>query len=144
MGATSNGLAFVGSQDGDVTELKQFYPEAVLVDSKAQVNDYRVQLEEYLQGVRKEFTIKQDITGTSFQEAVWQQVAQIPYGQVSNYTKIAQAINRPQAIRAVGTAIGKNPLLMVIPCHRVLTKTGKLGGYRGGLQMKQTLLNLEK
>jgi O-6-methylguanine DNA methyltransferase len=64
-------------------------------------------------------------------------------GTVSNYTQIAQNIDRPKAIRAVGTAVGKNPLLIVIPCHRVLTKTGELGGYRGGLEMKQALLSLE-
>jgi O-6-methylguanine DNA methyltransferase len=68
----------------------------------------------------------------------------IPYGAVTNYTEIAQAIGRPKASRAVGSAIGKNPLLMVIPCHRVLTKAGQLGGYRGGVAMKKSLLDLER
>ncbi|WP_162149788.1 methylated-DNA--[protein]-cysteine S-methyltransferase [Companilactobacillus nodensis] len=70
--------------------------------------------------------------------------SKIPYGAVSNYSKIANAINRPKAVRAVGTAIGRNPVPLVIPCHRVLAKNGTLGGYRGGLAMKSDLLQLER
>lgn len=143
IGATDKGLAFVGSWDQGLSELKQFYPKAVLEDNAKLIAEYQIQLEEYLNGVRKEFTLKIDISGTPFQTEVWQELQKIPYGTVSNYTQIAQNINRPKAIRAVGTAVGKNPLLIVIPCHRVLTKTGELGGYRGGLEMKQALLSLE-
>lgn len=144
VGATELGLAFVGSQEGTVAELRRFYPERDLIADKTVIEPYILQLSEYLQGRRQTFDFKTDITGTPFQKAVWKQLQKIPYGQTSNYSLVAQQIDRPKAMRAVGTAIGKNPLLMVIPCHRVLTKTGQLGGYRGGLTMKKALLNLEQ
>lgn len=143
LGATDKGLAFVGSWDHGIAELKQFYPDAILEDDFEHVIKYEEQLEEYLEGSREEFTFMLDTSGTTFQEAVWQELKRIPYGEVSNYTKIAKAINKPKAVRAVGTAIGKNPVLIVVPCHRVLTKAGDLGGYRGGIKMKRALLDLE-
>ncbi|ALB28887.1 cysteine methyltransferase [Companilactobacillus heilongjiangensis] len=143
IGATYKGLAFVGSRDKGIDELREFY-DCQLVDSIDQVRPYVEQLTEYLNGTRQQFDLSIDITGTPFQEDVWKTLQSIPYGTVTNYTEIAQSIGRPKASRAVGTAIGKNPLLMVIPCHRVLTKSGKLGGYRGGLGMKQALLKLEQ
>ncbi len=142
IGATAEGLAFVGSEDGDVSELQKFYQDE-LIDDKQAVNDYAIQIAEYLNKQRQAFTLPIDISGTAFQEKVWRQVVEIPYGKTTNYTKIAAAIGRPKAVRAVGTAIGKNPILMVIPCHRVLTKDNDLGGYRGGLDMKRSLLKLE-
>lgn len=144
LGASTEGLSFVGSRDEDVTELNDFYPHTDLVATKTGLEEYRDQLAEYLSGQRSEFTIKTDISGTSFQESVWHELQKIPYGDTTNYTKIAEAIGHPKAVRAVGTAIGKNPLLMVIPCHRVLTKDNKLGGYRGGMAMKRDLLLLEE
>ena len=144
LAATEKGLAFVGSMDQSIDELEAFYPQVSLVDDIASVEKYFRQISEYLNGQRKNFSIKLDISGTDFQEAVWQQLQKIPYGEVKNYTQIAEAIGQPKAYRAVGSAIGKNPVLMVIPCHRVVTKEGNLGGYRGGLKMKQELLALEK
>lgn len=144
VGATESGLAFVGSQDKTIAELRQFYPQSDLIDDETIVRPYVAQLTEYLQGTRQSFDLKTDINGTPFQNAVWEQLQKIPYGQTSNYSLIAQQIKRPKAMRAVGTAIGKNPLLMVIPCHRVLAKDGHLGGYRGGLAMKRELLKLEQ
>jgi len=143
IGATDKGLAFVGSRDRDITELREFY-DCQLVDSIERVKPYIAQLTEYLSGARQQFSLPLDIVGTPFQEDVWHALLNIPYGAVTNYTGIAQSIGRPKASRAVGTAIGKNPLLMVIPCHRVLTKSGQLGGYRGGLGMKRDLLKLEQ
>lgn len=144
LGATTKGLAFVGSADQTVAELKQFYPKAQLTAVKALQGDHATQIQEYLTGQRQKFTLPLDITGTSFQESVWQALLQIPYGQTTDYTQIAQTIKHEKASRAVGTAVGKNPVLMVIPCHRVITKSGQLGGYRGGLPMKQVLLALER
>ena len=80
--------------------------------------------------------------GTPFQNKVWQRLQQIPYGQTQSYSQIAQSIGRPQAVRAVGTACGKNPWLIIVPCHRVLSKTG-LGGFALGLKVKSKLLHLE-
>jgi len=143
LAATNNGLFFVGSQDRDVAELKKFYPEVELIDDLAKLQAYEVQLAEYLNGERQEFTIPTDISGTEFQNSVWGELSKIPYGQTTDYSKLAIAIGRPNSYRAVGTAVGKNPLLMVIPCHRVLSKNQTLGGYRGGLEMKRQLLKLE-
>ncbi len=143
IGATKKGLAFVGSRDGSIDEIKQFY-DCQLFHDHQQVAVHAKQLEEYLTGKRQAFNVNTDISGTSFQKDVWQALKKIPYGAVTNYTEIAQAIGRPKASRAVGSAIGKNPLLMVIPCHRVLTKAGQLGGYRGGVAMKKSLLDLER
>jgi len=143
LAATDKGLAFVGSADKNKLELEKFYPKAELIENKVPLIESAKQLTEYLTGVRKVFTLHYDLTGTKFQELVWKELFQIPYGETINYTQLAQRINHPKAVRAVGTAIGRNPLLMVIPCHRVITKTGSLGGYRGGLVMKQNLLKLE-
>ena len=92
---------------------------------------------------QKTFDLKLDISGTAFQESVWKALKQIPYGQTKSYTQIAEEINNPKAVRAVGSAIGRNPVLMVIPCHRVVTKTGTVSQYRGGVTMKENLLSLE-
>ncbi|CAJ1176057.1 Methylated-DNA--protein-cysteine methyltransferase, inducible [Companilactobacillus paralimentarius] len=143
IGATANGLAFVGSRDQGLAELQQFY-DCPLIENEDKAAPYLDQIKEYLAGQRKTFTLKTDITGTEFQESVWRALLQIPYGAVTDYTSIAEKIGRPKASRAVGSAVGKNPLLMVIPCHRVLTKAGKLGGYRGGVAMKEALLTLEQ
>lgn len=141
--ATAKGLTFVGSRDGSIDEIKQFY-DCQLIQIRPKVVAYATELAEYLTGKRQSFDVATDISGTAFQESVWQALEKIPYGTVTDYTSIARQIGRPKASRAVGSAIGKNPLLMFIPCHRVLTKSGKLGGYRGGLAMKQSLLKLER
>lgn len=89
------------------------------------------------------FTIPIDVYGTAFQLAVWNTVREIPYGETHSYSEIAERIQKPNAVRAVGTAVGANPLLITIPCHRVIGKNGKLTGFRGGLAMKKELLKLE-
>ena len=101
------------------------------------------ELAEYFEGTRKLFTITLDIQGTAFQKLVWNQLRKIPYGKTCSYKEIASRINRTKAFRAVGNANGKNPLCIVIPCHRVIASDGSLGGYSGGLAMKIKLLNLE-
>jgi len=144
LAATAKGLSFVGSQDKGMSELKAFYPEVTeLTDNITELAVVAQQLKEYLTGKRKSFDVKTDVKGTEFQKTVWQQLSQIPYGQTTDYSKLATKIGRPQAYRAVGTAVGKNPLLMIVPCHRVLTKSGLIGGYRGGPTMKRELLALE-
>ena len=85
-----------------------------------------------------------DLYGTKFQKSVWTELQKIPFGETSTYSDIAEKINKPSAFRAVGSAIGANPVMIVIPCHRVIGKSGKLTGFRGGLLMKQKLLALEK
>jgi methylated-DNA-[protein]-cysteine S-methyltransferase len=102
------------------------------------------QLEEYFSGSRKSFSIPLDIRGTSFQKDVWQQLLAIPFGQTRSYGELAKQLGRPLASRAVGAANGRNPLSIVVPCHRVIGSSGKLTGFAGGLDTKARLLELEK
>ena len=105
---------------------------------------YKEALISYLNQHSTTFACPIDIEGTPFQKEVWQALQEIPYGETMTYQEISEKIGRPRAVRAVGTAIGKNPLLMVIPCHRVIGSKGQLTGYRGGLAMKQALLTFEQ
>lgn len=102
------------------------------------------QITEYLHGKRKTFDLTLDFHGTSFQKKVWQKLSSIPYGKTFSYKEVASQINQPLAVRAVGRANGKNPLCLVIPCHRVISADGSLGGYSGGLVLKNKLLQLER
>lgn len=146
--ATAKGLCFVGSQNMQYEELtlwvEKHYPGSQLIEDREQLQQYMVELIEYFEGERISFTIPFDYKGTAFQLAVWSELCEIPYGQTKSYSDIANRINKPSAVRAVGAAIGSNPVLIVVPCHRVIGKNGKLTGYRGGLEMKTQLLNLER
>ena len=101
------------------------------------------ELQEYFAGRRTEFTFPIEAEGTDFNRKVWKQVARIPYGKTKTYGEIARTIKNPGASRAVGTANGRNPIPIVIPCHRVVAAGGKLGGFGGGLPLKRKLLDLE-
>ena len=103
-----------------------------------------VQLQEYFDGKRTRFTLPLHFSGSNFQERVWQEIARIPYGKTISYSELARRAGKPQAIRAAGTNTGRNPLGIVIPCHRVLAKDGGIGGYAGGLERKRHLLELEQ
>lgn len=103
------------------------------------------QLRLYLKGKLRNFDIPVDLfTGTAFQKQVWRKLASIPYGETRSYAWLARSVKRPKAHRAVGNANGKNPLSILLPCHRVIQSNGDLGGYSGGLQIKRYLLELEK
>lgn len=102
------------------------------------------QVEEFLEGKRRHFDLVYDIGGTDFQKKVWQELARIPYGETVSYTHIAKKIKQAKAVRAVGTANGRNPLSIIVPCHRVIAADGTLGGYAGGLEVKTKLLELEQ
>jgi methylated-DNA-[protein]-cysteine S-methyltransferase len=101
------------------------------------------QLEEYFAGKRTRFSIPLHLTGTDFQEKVWQEIALIPYGQTISYSELAERAGAPQAIRAAGTTTGRNPVSIIVPCHRVMGKNGSMSGFAGGLEKKQYLLQLE-
>jgi len=102
-----------------------------------------VQLDEYFAGDRRDFDLPLDPQGTEFQRQCWWALAEIPFGETSTYGKQAARIGRPKAIRAVGSANGRNPLSIVLPCHRVIGANGKLAGFAGGLDAKQWLLDHE-
>jgi methylated-DNA-[protein]-cysteine S-methyltransferase len=101
------------------------------------------QIEEYLSGQRKSFDLVLDIQGTDFQKRVWQELSKIPYGTTYSYKQLAIKVENQKACRAVGTANGRNPLSLIVPCHRVIASDGTLGGYAGGLPIKEKLLRLE-
>jgi methylated-DNA-[protein]-cysteine S-methyltransferase len=101
------------------------------------------QLEEYFAGKRKDFDLPLQPVGTDFQQAVWMALRQIPYGHTASYADIAQAVGSPKAARATGQANNRNPIAIIVPCHRVIGRNGKLTGYAGGLDKKEFLLALE-
>lgn len=102
------------------------------------------QLLAYFEAKTQAFNLPIQLTGTTFQQRVWQALQGIDYAKTCSYSDIAHIIGQPQAVRAVGTAIGRNPISIVVPCHRVIGKNGKLTGFAGGLTNKQYLLNLEQ
>ena len=108
------------------------------------LQNVKKQLEEYFSGTRKSFDIKLAPAGTAFQQSVWQALQKIPYGRTASYKDIAEKIHNSKAFRAVGMANNKNPIAIIIPCHRVIGSNGRLVGYAGGLDLKQQLLELEK
>lgn len=119
-------------------------PQKALLQTTELLSMATIQLDEYFQGKRTTFSLPFKLTGTLFQLAVWKELQNIPYGQTTSYKEIAQKINKPKAYRAVGMANNKNPLPIIIPCHRVIGSNGKLIGYAGGLNLKNYLLELEK
>ena len=103
----------------------------------------RRQIDEYFSGNRHAFQLDLDGQGTEFQQLVWRELTKIPYGETRSYAQIAEAIGRPAAVRAVGAANGRNPIPIVVPCHRVIGADGSLTGFGGGLEAKKWLLELE-
>ncbi|ELI6432723.1 methylated-DNA--[protein]-cysteine S-methyltransferase [Aeromonas salmonicida subsp. salmonicida] len=104
---------------------------------------YLAEFAAYFTGRLQRFTLPLAAHGTAFQQAVWQALCDIPYGETRSYGDIARAIGKPAAVRAVGAANGRNPLSIIVPCHRVIGQNGSLTGYAGGLPIKQQLLALE-
>jgi methylated-DNA-[protein]-cysteine S-methyltransferase len=101
------------------------------------------QLSEYFAGKRRSFSLALDIRGTSFQKNVWEALLAIPFGETRSYGQLAKQLGNPNATRAVGAANGRNPISIIVPCHRVIGSSGKLTGFAGGLDVKAHLLNLE-
>ncbi len=113
------------------------------IESAANTAQCRRQLEEYFAGERRQFDFPLDLHGTEFEQRCWRALLEIPYGETRSYAEIARAIGNPKACRAVGLANGKNPIAIVVPCHRVVGTNGSLTGYGGGLDIKRKLLELE-
>lgn len=134
-------LALGASEKGLVSSsyIVQAGPET----SSPLLEDAAQQVQEWFTGKRKDFDLPLDLAGTQFQLAVWEQLRAIPWGQYLTYGDIARNLGKSGASRAVGNACGANPLLLIIPCHRVLARDGRLGGFSGGLDVKKKLLALE-
>ena len=118
-------------------------PEAKSQGSEYLLNQCEKELSAYFEGTLKEFTVPVRADGTPFRMKVWEELRKIPYGEVSSYKDIANAIGNPKAVRAVGGANHNNPISIIIPCHRVIGADGSLTGYGGGLDAKKYLLELE-
>lgn len=121
-----------------VTSVKGTSPEIEILARTAR------QLDEYFEGRRKTFDLPLDVQGTDFQKSVWAELAKIPYGETTSYGEIARRLKNEKAVRAVGAANGRNPISIVVPCHRVIGANGALTGYAGGLPAKTKLLQIEK
>ena len=113
------------------------------VESVEELEPYLAQLREYFAAGRREFTLPLDLHGTEFQRRCWRALLEIPYGETCTYAQLARAVGSPNGFRAVGAANGANPISIVVPCHRVIASDGTLGGYGGGLAVKEQLLRLE-
>lgn len=116
----------------------------VWIESPAMLKPYEEQLQAYFGGKLREFTCKLDLVGTEFQKKCWHALLRIPYGKTRSYADIAKQVGSPRGFRAVGQANHNNPIPIIVPCHRVITSSGTLGGYGGGLDLKERLLQLEK
>ncbi len=118
--------------------------DVIRLESRTNVGYPQVnELREFLAGRRKELSINELAPGTDFQRAVWMAATKIPFGETRSYAEIAQAIGKPRAARAVGAALGRNPMMLFVPCHRVIGSGGSLTGFAGGLQAKRALLDFE-
>ena len=146
--ATENGLCEIMTRISNrkvfVSYLKKSYP-VMPQESSEKLKSVARQLAEYFSGKRHSFTCKLDLAqGTEFQQRVWKALQSIPHGETKSYAWIAESIGKPRAVRAVGGANGKNPIPIIVPCHRVIRKDGGIGGYTGGLDKKRFLLGLER
>jgi len=147
LAATERGLCCITLPNESFATLEQWVtkhvPGAALVRDTDRLQPYILQVKEYLSGGRSEFSIPLDLRGTPFQIKVWRTLLNIPFGETVSYSQISESIGNAAAGRAVGAANGANPIPIVVPCHRVIGKNGKLTGYRGGMEMKSQLLALE-
>jgi len=123
---------------------KRWLPESKLVTERKAHLQTLAQLAGYFEGRRQTFDVPLHLVGTPFQLKVWGELQRIPYGQTASYGEIAAKVGRPQGQRAVGMANNRNPVSIIVPCHRVIGKQGDLVGYGGGLELKRQLLALEK
>jgi methylated-DNA-[protein]-cysteine S-methyltransferase len=132
-------LSLVGFPEGAM----RYDPEAEWIYNEKPFATARLQLTEYFAGDRKEFDLPLHLTGTEFQLQVLKELQRIPYGETASYGDVASRIGRPKAVRAVGAANGRNPIPIIVPCHRVIGSSGDLTGFGGGLGAKEALLRLE-
>ncbi|MFQ5590624.1 MAG: methylated-DNA--[protein]-cysteine S-methyltransferase [Phycisphaerae bacterium] len=132
------------SLESQVDTLRKRFRRAIVPGANAHLQQLREELAAYFAGERAAFSVAIDYPGTPFQVAVWDRLLQIPYGETLSYSRLAEDVGRQGASRAAGRANGDNRLAILIPCHRVVNKNGRLGGYGGGLWRKQFLLDLER
>ncbi|GAB0171525.1 methylated-DNA--[protein]-cysteine S-methyltransferase [Lysinibacillus sp. CTST325] len=146
--ASDDGLVYIGTPNAPFEEVEVWAEKPFkgyrFEENKEKLQQYVKQLTAYFNKELTEFDVPVHVKGTAFQLAVWDALKELPYGTTTTYSDIAHRIGNSKAVRAVGSAIGANPILAIIPCHRVIGKDGKLTGFRSGLAMKEFLLELEK
>lgn len=157
------GVLKISEDDGKITNLSLYHKANAILGNSRQNQKERhnqelhsqvqcsdllqkacLQLDEYFQGKRSQFDLPLGYKGTAFQESVWRELQNIPYGETRSYEDIAVGIGNPKAVRAVGQANNRNPILLMIPCHRVIHKSGDISGFACGIETKKYLLELEK
>lgn len=148
-GATDEGLCLLEFTDrrmleAQIATVRRRLPGPVIAGSNAHLERLQAELKDYFDGARRDFTVPLVFPGTDFQRRVWEGLLAVPYGETRSYQELAAAVGDGKAVRAVGRANGSNRIAIVIPCHRIVNKSGELGGYGGGLRRKQFLLDLER
>jgi len=145
--ATNKGLCAVSLGDS-VQELyaalTKEYPKAEIVEDRQALKSFLKEILAYLNGDQPRLDFPLDVRATAFQSLVWEKLRQIPYGMTRSYSDVAETLGRPRAVRAVARACATNPVALVVPCHRVVGRTGALSGYRWGIERKQALLAREQ
>lgn len=148
LAATERGLCYVDNSESTFTQLKDWVnrslPTFTIKESESFMAPFVKELSEYFEGSRTEFTVPLALNGSEFQLRVWDQLSEIPYGQTVAYFDIAERLGDSGGVRAVASAIAANPILIFLPCHRVIAKDGALSGYRAGVNLKRYLLELEE
>ena len=140
---TTLGLMEIVCEDEFLIGLKLVLEKNHRVNENKTSREVKSQILEYLNGSRKTFNIPFKLNGTDFQKKVYEETLKIPYGSTKTYGEIASSIGNPKSMRAVGMALGKNPIWIIMPCHRVIGKNNKLTGFAGGIDKKLSLLKLE-
>jgi AraC family transcriptional regulator of adaptative response/methylated-DNA-[protein]-cysteine methyltransferase len=146
VGATQRGISalYLGKDDAALqTTLRKEYPRAEISRDRNGLQGWVGKILEHLRGREPNLDLPTDVQATAFQRRVWEELRKIPYGTTRTYSQVARAIGKPKAIRAVARACARNPVSVVVPCHRVVREDGKLAGYRWGVERKQTLLEHE-
>ena len=145
--SSQHGLGYLGfgewARQQALAWARRWLPDATILLDQPAPPDLAAQLAAYFAGDLREWSLALDLRGTPFQLAAWQALCQIPYGQTRAYSEHAAAIGHPRAVRAVGAANGANPISLIVPCHRLIGKSGSLIKYGGGLDIKRRLLELE-
>ena len=138
------GLLRIGVIEGELVSLVFVNEKCKSAEETPCSKLVKRQLKEYFKGKRLQFDVPMSVPGTPFQERVWAELQRIPFGETRSYQQIAEAVGSPKAVRAVGNANNRNPICIIIPCHRVIGKNQQLVGYAGGIVRKQALLEYER
>lgn len=143
VGYNEKGIVYIGSIDGEIDDILNYFDNVQNVDTLSNFSVLEKEMNLYFDQKLKNFTVPLDLHGTPFQVSVWNSLLKIPYGKTYSYEMVSEMVGDKKRVRAVANAIGRNPISIIVPCHRVIRKNGSIGGYGGGLDMKRTLFDVE-